>query len=357
MPKPFGDSGTVARVRAARRRATIVDVAERAGVAISSASAALNGRPGVSSETRERIRQAALDLSYVPSMRGRSLSTKRTFSVGFIVERDYTVLEDDPFFSSFIGGIEEAIAPSDYALSLQVVADGAENLRRHLELADSRRVDGLILNELRSNDRRPAEFHERDVPVVGVNPGARFPFPAVRQDNTGAIRELADLLVSLGHRRLAHVSGPMDYVHGRERRSTWQRAVEATGVAESVIADGDFTHEGGVRAAEQLLSRADRPTAVFCANDLMAIGFMNRAMELGLRVPEDVSVAGLDGINLGSYVRPTLTTITTSPHALGRRAGAMLLHVIDGGDVDDEQIEASTLLVRDSTAAAPASTA
>ena len=333
-------------------RATIVDVAQRAGVAISSASAALNDRPGVSPETRARVRVAAEELRYVPSMRGRSLSSKRAFSIGFIVERDFTVLEADPFFSAFIGGIEESLAPRDYALSLQVVADSANNLARHLDLVDSRRVDGIILSEIRDADPRIEALGSRDVPVVGVNAEPGFPFPAVRQDYQAAIRELVGTLVSLGHRSIAHVSGPSAYIHSRQRLEAWRDAVDSFGLSPELVVEGDFTHEGGVAAADRLLRDGRRPTAVFCANDLMAIGLMNRAMEVGLEVPRELSVAGFDGISLGAYVRPGLTTISTSPHALGREAARMLLQAIDGDPSSDVDIDAAALLLRDSVSAA-----
>lgn len=331
-------------------RATIVDVARRAGVAISSASAALNDRPGVSPETRERVRGAAADLNYVPSMRGRSLSSKRAFSIGFIVERDVTVLEADPFFSAFIGGIEESLEPRDYALSLQVVGDSAKNLARHLDLVDSRRVDGVILSEILDGDPRITALSARDVPIVGVNAEQEFPFPAVRQDYASGIHELVGTLISLGHRDIAHVSGPLAYIHSRQRLEAWRRALESFGLSAAMHVESDFTHDGGVAAADRILRAGRRPTAVFCANDLMAIGFMNRAIELGLEVPGELSVAGYDGISLGGYVRPALTTISTSPHSLGREAARLLLRAIDGLPISDVAIEPAQLLLRDSVA-------
>lgn len=332
-------------------RATIVDVAQRAGVAISSASAALNDRPGVSPATRERVRAAAQELDYVPSMRGRSLSSKRAFSIGFIVERDFSVLEADPFFSAFIGGVEESLAPRNYALSLQVVRAAADNLARHLELVDSRRVDGLILSEILDEDPRITSLVSRAVPVVGVNADLDFPFPAVRQDYRTAITELVGTMVSLGHRRIAHVSGPLSYIHSRQRLDAWRAAVEGFGLSADLIVEGDFTHDGGGVAADRLLRGGRPPTAVFCSNDLMAIGLLNRAMELGLDVPGDLSVAGFDGISLGAYVRPALTTISTSPHALGREAARILLDVIDGAPGGDLDIPPASLLLRDSVGA------
>lgn len=330
-------------------RPTIVDVAKLAGVAISSASAALNDQKGVSTETRVRVREAADSLNYVPSLRGRSLSSKRAFSIGLIVERDFTILEADPFFSAFIGGVEESLAPHGYALLLQIVDDEALNVTRHVELVDSRRVDGIILSELRADDARIPAFEARDTPVVGINPGQGFPFPAVHQDGGAAISALIAHLVELGHTRIAHVSGPAGYVHSRERLEAWKSAMLASGLSPDLIVESDFTHEGGLRAADSLLADDSRPTAVFCANDLMAIGFMNKAMELGYRVPEDVSIAGFDGISLGVYVRPTLTTIVTNPHLLGKEAARLLLEAIDGAEAGDAVIEPATFAPRGSS--------
>lgn len=339
---------------AGRPHATIVDVAQHAGVAISSASAALNGRPGVSAATRDRIRRVAAELGYVPSIRGRSLSTKKAFSVGFVVERDFAVLEADPFFGAFIGGIEETLEPNGYALSLQIAGDAESSLDRQVQLTDARRVDGVFLSEIRVNDPRIDALRARALPAVGVNPEADFPFPAVRQDGAAAIHELVQQMVSLGHRRIAHVTGRGSYVHTEQRLAAWKDAMSAARLPTRSVVAGDFTYEGGVRAADQLLRKKSRPTAVFCANDLMALGFMNRAIERGLNVPDDISVAGFDGISMGEYIRPRLTSIRTDPRALGRESARVLLELIDGEKPDDVDIPPATVLPRDSLGPAPA---
>lgn len=339
--------------QAGHPHATIVDVASRAGVAISSASAALNGRPGVSDATRTRIRKVADELGYVPSIRGRALSAKRAFSVGLTVQRDFSVLEADPFFGAFIGGIEETLEPNGYALSLQIAPSAESSLDRQVKLADARRVDGMFLNEIREMDPRIEALKTRAMPTVGVNPASGFPFPAVRQDGSEAIRELVQRMIDYGHRRIAHVTGLRAYVHTAERLHAWTQAMLNADLPADDVAEGDFTYEGGVRAADQLLSRADRPTAIFCANDLMALGLMHRAAELGLAVPDDLSVSGFDGISLGSYVRPTLTSIRTDPRALGRESARLLLELIEGESPDDVEIPAATIILRDSLGPAP----
>ena len=330
-------------------RVTIVDVARAAGVAISSASSALNNQRGVSDATRERVRTVADQLGYVPSARGRALSAKRAYSVGLVVERDFDILESDPFFGAFIGGIEESIAPRGYVLALQISQDAGATVRRHLDLARSRRVDGIFLSEIKVDDPRVPELAQLGFPAVGINPHqGDFPFPAVRQSGGEAITDLVRTLAALGHSRIAHVSGPAQYVHSLERIDAWRTAMDAAGLDPGMLVAGDFTSEGGRRAADVLLTVPDRPTAVFCANDLAAVGFMNRAIELGLRVPHDVSVAGFDGINIGEHVRPALSTIRTAPRELGREAGRILLATIDGDDVQDVTVAPARLILRDS---------
>ncbi|GAA0963157.1 LacI family DNA-binding transcriptional regulator [Frigoribacterium faeni] len=353
-------------------RVTIVEVAARAGVAISSVSSALNDRPGVSEQTRARIKQAADDLGFVPSVRGRSLSAKRAFAVGLVVHRDPFVLESDPFFGSFIGGLESVLDPRGYALILQMGSAADETLDRYRRLAAGRRVDGVFLNELVVDDPRVPLVQQLGLPAVGVNPAAGFPLPAVRQDDSAGIRELVDHLVALGHRRFAHVSGPDRFVHARRRSAAWRDALVAADRDPGVVVEADFTYDGGARAAAQLLGGggaggsarvgdgsvrvddpSERPTAVFCANDLAAIGFMAEADRLGVRVPDDVSVAGFDGIELGTYVRPALTTLTTAPRLIGAEAARLLLAAVDGDPVPDAEIDHARLLVRASTAPAP----
>ena len=324
-------------------RVTILDVASRAGVAISSASAALNGRPGVSDETRERIRNAADDLGYVPSLRGRSLSSKRAFAVGLVVQRPTDVLAADPFFAAFIGGAESVLAEDGYALVLQMATTAEDALQRHRRLAADRRVDGVFLNEIRIDDPRVSLLTELGMPAVGINPDPTdFPFPSVRQDHQPGITSLIDHLIELGHVNIAHVSGPPEFIHTRQRMDAWREALVARGVDPGPVIAGDFTYEGGERAADQLV-KGDHPTAVFCANDLMAIGLMSRAQELGLTIPDDLSVAGFDGVRLGDYVRPTLTSLQTSPWLMGAKAATILLDQVAGIEPGDITVEPAEL--------------
>ncbi|SNS67126.1 transcriptional regulator, LacI family [Micrococcales bacterium KH10] len=338
-------------------RVTIVDVAARAGVAISSASSALNGRPGVSEATRQRVQEAARELGYVPSLRGRSLSTQRAFTIGLVLQRSWDVLESDPFFGAFIGGIEQAISHRGYALVLQMGFDQQDTENRYRELAANRRVDGVLLNELRVDDPRVSLVKELGLPAVGISPDLdSFPLPYVRQSATVGVTQLVEHLVSLGHTRIAHVAGPEGYVHSRERDRAWREALVAAGLEPGPRLDGDFTYEGGRSAADRIAELDDKPTAVVCVNDLCAVGLIMRAQELGIKIPGDLSVTGYDGIALGTYVRPALTSVQATPRQVGSAAAALLLDVIDDAQARENeviQLPAAEVVLRKSTGPVP----
>lgn len=313
------------------QRVTIVEVAQLAGVAISSVSAALNDRPGVAEETRKRVKRAAAELGYVPSVRGRSLSAKKAFAIGLVVRRSPEVLEEDPFFGAFIGGVEQELSGRGYALILQMAFGQEDEDARYRELTAGRRVDGVILNDLRLRDSRVELVKELDLPAVGVNPGnLQIGIAAVHQPSVPGLRFLVETLIKMGHVRIAHVGGTPGFVHSVEREQTWSDTLTDAGLQPGPVFAGDFSYEGGRRAAEQLLQGdQEPPTAVVCVNDLSAAGFISRAEELGFNVPADVSVSGYDGIALGRYTRPTLTTVQASPRDLGSAATRLLLDAID----------------------------
>lgn len=339
-------------------RVTILDVAAKSGVAISSVSAALNGLPGVSEATRERVRTIADGMGYVPSLRAKSLSSKKAFAIGLVVERPASTLEADPFFGAFIAGVERAAALRGYSLVLQMAEDDAEGERRYRELAASRRVDGVILDELRDPDPRIELVQELELAAAGVVPGSiGFPFPVVQQSSAPGVAELVGHLVGLGHRRVAHVAGPPGYVHTLERIAAWRDALAEAGLPEGPLLTGDFTYEGGCRAADVVLGMpaGERPTAVVCVNDLCAVGFMARLQDAGVAIPDDMSVTGYDSISLGGYIRPRLTTVRSTPRAVGAAAADLLLDTID--DVDgrqpDVRLAPGAMVVRESTGPAP----
>lgn len=334
------------------QRVTIADVAARSGVAISSVSAALNGRPGVSEATRERIVKTAQAMGFVPSAQARSLSENRAFAVALVVHRATEVLEQDPFFAAFIAGVERSLDPRGYALVLQIGATDDGMLDRYRRLSASRRIDGVFLNELVVDDPRVDLVRELSLPAVAIGPDPDSPLPSIRQACEPGITDAIAHLAQLGHRSVALIGGPEGFVHSRQRELAWRAACAQLGVATGPVANGGFTYEGGASAARQLMSSPhDRPSAVLCVNDLSALGFMAEAQQMGLSIPRDVSVIGYDGLRLGSLVRPALTTVCTSPAEVGFEAAELLLAVIEGRYEGDVEVAPARLEIRGSTEA------
>ena len=338
-----------------RSRVTILDVAAEADVSISTVSSALNDRPGVSAATRIRVLSVAERLGWVPSLRGRSLSSKRAYTVGLVIERAPSVIETDPFFAGFIAGVEVALSAHGYALVLQMAPTRSSALERLRRLTLDHRIDGAFLTDLATHDDRVALVRDLDLPSVAVNPDVGCPLPSVRQDHRPGLEQVVQRVVALGHTRVAHVGGRRGLIHTRQRVQVWRSSLRAAGLRPGPVVYGDFTAESGSCAADRILGGdAPWPTAVVCASDLMAIGFIARASALGVDVPGRVSVSGFDGLPIGAFVRPPLTTVTTAPRALGEAAARSLVASIDGASPPDVDVPPTAALFRESLTAPPA---
>jgi DNA-binding LacI/PurR family transcriptional regulator len=334
------------------RRPTIADVARHAGVSKGAVSFALNGRPGVADSTRQRILAAAQELGWRPSQRARSLSVSRAFALGLIVARNPVLLGSDPFFSSFVAGVETVLSERGQSLVLQVVGTAAAEEEGYRRLAGDARVDGVFLSDLRRDDPRIALAVELGLPAVTLNrPDVSCPYPAVCMDDRPGITAAVEHLVALGHVRIAHVSGPDDYLHGIGRRQAFLEALAAAGLPPGRVEPGDFTAAGGMAATRRLLADAEPPTAIVYANDLMAIAGISEAQKAGLTVPDDLSVTGYDDTELSAHLHPALTTVRTDPYGWGQVAARTLLALVDGEPAGDLELEPPPLVVRRSTAA------
>jgi DNA-binding LacI/PurR family transcriptional regulator len=338
----------------AKQRTTITDVAQAAGVSKSLVSFALNDRPGVSLETRDRILLVADQLGWRPSVRARSLSSDRSFALGLVIARDPEVMSGDPFFPAFISGIESALAPVGQALVLSVVGSEAEEEASYRQLADHDRVDGVILTDLRRDDPRIVLVSRLGLSAITIgHPDVPSSLPSVTVDDTPGIVAAVEHLVALGHRRIAHVAGPSRMLHGLRRSHSFSATMHSHGLDGGLVIETDFTAAGGARATELLFELSDRPTAIVYSNDVMAIAGLGVAARAGLTVPRDLSITGFDGSDIGAYVFPSLTTVTTAVQEWGRQAAELLLRVIAGDEVDDIELPAARLMIRESSAAVP----
>jgi DNA-binding LacI/PurR family transcriptional regulator len=314
-------------------------------------SFALNDRPGVAPQTRDRILAAARELGWQPSTRARALSRSRAFAVGLVMRRAPELLGADPFFPQFLAGVESALAERGSALVLQVVADDDEaEASSYRRLATQGRVDGVFLTDLQTRERRFDLLAGLGLPAVAVGrPAGPCPFPVVTVDDRQGVAGTVEHLLGLGHRRVAFVGGTEGYVHSLSRRTAWREALAAAGVDPGPQRMADFTGPGGAAATRALLELADPPTAIVYANDVMAIAGMGVAIGLGLEVPGDLSVTGFDDVPLAAHVAPPLTTVRQDAMAWGRAAATVLLAAGEGRAAPDMELPPATPVFRAST--------
>ncbi len=310
--------------------ASLDDVARAAGVSTATVSRALSGRGRTSEATRARVRAAADALGYVASASASSLASGRAENIGVIVP-----LMDRWFFATVLDGIASRLAPRGYDITLyNVAADPGQRQRLFDRTLRRGRVDGVIVLSVALTDAEIAALDALELPVVGLGL-PRGELGGLRVDDTAVGRAATEHLLGLGHRDIAHIGqsvdagGPSDpaYDVPTRRRRGFEAAMADAGATPRFV-PSDFTVEGGRRAAVALLSAPTRPTAIFAASDEMAYGALTAAREIGLRVPEDLSVMGVDGHDFAELFG--LTTIDQFPHAQGERAGEAILAAVAG---------------------------
>ena len=335
-------------------RPTINDVARAAGVSKGAVSFAFNDRAGLAPETRERILVVARELGWTPSPRARALSVSRALAVGLVMARPPETLRADPFFPSFIAGVERELAGHGYALLLQVVPGHEGELQSYKRLSHDGRVDGVFVTDLYVDDPRPALLAELGLPAVLVGPALAEAFwPAVGVDDGPGIAAAVEHLLDLGHTRIAHVSGPLSMVHGRSRRAAWAATLHAAGLPEGPYVEADFSAEGGAAATRELLDLAEPATAIVYANDLMAIAGLAIAATRGIGVPDRLSVVGYDDTELAAHVKPSLSSVATDVVGWGQAAARWLLELVDHRPATEIELPPPRLIVRGSSGPAP----
>jgi len=330
-----------------RRRPTIADVARRAGVSAAAVSFAVNDRPGVSPGTRERILTAARDLGWQPSASARALTEARTRAVGLVMARSAGQLEGDSFFLRFLSGIESTLTAADYALLLQIVPfDAAMALPAYERLAAAGRVDGFLLTDIEPRDPRFALLAASAVPVVlAGRPAGPAPFPWLETRHDEGIAPAVEHLVSLGHARIAFFSGNAEFEHQRLRELAWRSSLASAGLAPGPVAH--VVHDQHAAAVSLL---REQPDAIVCSSDALAFAVCAAARELGVSVPDDVSVVGFDDSALAAYSTPALTSVRVDYTEFGAAAASALLAAIAGDPPPAYSPSLPELVVRDSTA-------
>lgn len=328
---------------------TIADVARAAGVSKGLVSFALNDRPGVAPSTKRRILAVADELGFRRSIQGRSLSTRLAYSVGLVIARDADLVAADPFYPSFLAGAERVLVAAGRTLTLSVLGHDREEEAHYRALVADRRVDGVILGDLRPDDPRLPLLAELGLPAVTLGRTGDPRFPAVTVDDTEGVAETVRHLLSLGHRRVAMVAGPRDLVHGARRADALRAVLAEAGLEPAAVIETDFTPLAAANATAELLVAGSRPTAIVYGNDVAAAAGISVIRGLGLDVPGDVAVCGFDDAEIARWTVPSLTTVTTDPARWGAAAATTLLDLLAGEHVEDRDLEPARLVVRDST--------
>ncbi len=322
--------------RARRGRPTQADVARAAGVSQTAVSYILNGKQQttISDATRRRVLEVIDELGYVPDLTARSLRSRRTMTIGAIIP-DIT----NPFFPEFIRGIQDVAQTAAY----DVITYNTDGQRAHelnaVDAARRGRVDGLIMSTYQLTTADLAPTVAQAVPMVLLGEPDDLPLPAdapfdrVYVPGDDGAYAVTRHLVTRGHRRIATIVGSQHLANGERRVAGYRRALEEHGLAfdGSLLRWGDWSESSGFAGMNGLLTVSPRPTAVFAANDLMAVGAMLAAKAAGLRIPADIAIAGYDNVALAHLVMPPLTTLDQHPRQIGNAAARLLLDRLTGG--------------------------
>lgn len=326
--------------------ATIKEVAREAGVSVATVSRVLNEKGPVRDETRQRILEVAGRLGYSPNAAARSLSTRKTGTIGVLLPDLY-----GEFFSEVIRGLDLAARRSGYHILVSSSHSDRSEVEAVLRTLRGR-VDGLIVMSPEAGAVTLQANLPASLPIVLLNARAEgSSFDSINLDNYGGAAAMVRHLAGLGRRRIAHVKGAPGNNDALERLMGYRDAMRSLfGATEALELEGDFSEESGDRAGREILRMNPRPDAVFAANDAMAIGLLHAFQKAGVKVPEEVAVAGFDDIPIARFLTPALTTVGVAIADLGACAIERLLEVMKRGDAREGQHEVlpTTLVVRGS---------
>ncbi|MEJ1154647.1 LacI family DNA-binding transcriptional regulator [Microbacterium marmarense] len=332
-------------------RVTISDIAERAGVSIGAVSFALNGRKGVSETTRERVLRIADDLGWAPASAARSLAESRTETFGMVLARDPGNLSVESFYMQFLAGLESELGQRGYGLLLQVVSSREDELATLQKWRRSRRVDGVLLMDVTIDDPRVTLLSQPgSLPAIVVgDPSVAGNLSCVWTDDAKSMRDAVRYLADLGHTAIARVGGLPHFAHTRIRDDAFMSEMRQRGLDPTLLRT-DYTAAEGARATRDALGAGVAPTAFVYDNDIMTVAGLSVAMELGRRVPDDLSLIAWDDSVLCEHTFPQLTALSHDVVAFGAHVARRLFGVVDGAPRGEHKDSTPLLRPRASTA-------
>jgi len=332
-----------------RKVATIHDVAKAAGVSVSTVSRVLNNKDDVAQETHERVQKVIDDLGYTSSLAARGMRSRRTNVIGLIMPDVAS-----PYCLEVLRGVNQAIANLDYDLIIYTNGDvqkygTADQELRYVSLLNGRITDGIIVVT------PVATNFSTNAPVVAIDPNTEEPecIGVIGTNRKGALMAM-NYLTGLGHRRIGHITGRLDLVSGCRRLQGYREGLDAVGIPyeDDLVQISDYTTETAAVCTQKLLQLDDRPTAIFAANDMSALGVYQAAELVGLRIPDDLSVVGFDNLPVSSCMNPPMTTIDQTIIQMAVKATEMVIKLVNGESLDQNLQKISTqLIIRDSCSA------
>jgi LacI family transcriptional regulator len=344
-----GDAGQRPETsRLLERRTTLAAIAAEAGVSLPTVSKVVNGRPDVAAATRARVEQLLDQHQYARS------GVRRLRRSG-LIDLVFNGL-DSPWAVEILRGVEEWGAAHETAVAVSSVRHGDARPVSWTSALASHHTDGVILVTSKLTDAQLGQLRSAGIPLIVIDPANTPPpdIPSVGATNWAGGLAATEHLLSLGHRRIGAITGPVDYLCSLARVDGYRSALERTGVVfdPALVRYGDFHHEGGFARAVELLELPEPPTAIFAGSDQQAFGVYEAARQRGLRIPEDLSVVGFDELPVARWASPPLTTIRQPLAEMGSAAAQMLGELIEGTPLRSNRVELSTeLIVRESTAA------
>jgi len=335
---------------------TIKDIAKAAGVSHATVSRSLNGNSLIPEKTAASIRSLAEEMGYLPSAAARGLKTNRSRVLGVIVSRI-----DNPYFGEVVQGIEDALQGTGYSIFVASSNFDGSQEKSIVQAFGEHRVDGVIIGSVYFSREHSASLTKYGIPIVVINNQSPRNYDhSIAHDDVFGAQEITHHLIQLGHTRIAYIGDQQAGRINRDRIRGFQKAMGAAGLpvdSELVITTAGSTIDQGIEGMKSLLTLRHLPSAIFCFNDLMAIGALKVLQQEGIDVPGQVSLAGFDNISYSAYTTPALTTFDQPKRLIGSEAARMLLGLIDQGQDPDGNHKNPTrlirgqLLVRESTAA------
>jgi LacI family transcriptional regulator len=332
---------------------TIRDVAKHLNISITTVSRALDGYSDVAESTRTLVIKTAQEMGYVPNRAARELRRQRSDTIGYVLPSSAPQFAD-PYFSEFFAGLGDESSLNNFDLIVSTAApDSNFEQKAYERWVRGRKVDGLVLNRMRLHDWRVQFLGSAGMPFVSLERSLDgIDYAAIEVDSKESFKMLMRYLIGKGHQRIAYIGGPPELKIQMDRFAGYQAGLSEAGIpiVTDLVGQSDATRDGGYQAAKALLKLKPSPSAIACINDLTAIGALRAATDLGLKVGQDLAVAGYDGIAEAEHTSPPLTTIKQPVYEIARELVKMLINLIQGRIVENMQVHIQPeLLIREST--------